>query len=110
MNSYNEFANPKLSIYNSLTKKIEVFTPSNKKKVKMFTCGPSIYRKPHIGNYRTFIFEDILQRYLEYLEYDVIRLLNFTDIEDKAIDEAKSKGVTVNELTKKNSRDIYWRN
>jgi len=101
MNSYNEFANPKLSIYNSLTKKIEVFTPSNKKKVKMFTCGPSIYRKPHIGNYRTFIFEDILKRYLEYLEYDVIRLLNFTDIEDKAIDEAKSKGVTVNELTKK---------
>ena len=101
MNSYNEDANPKLSIYNSLTKKIEVFTPSNKKKVKMFTCGPSIYRKPHIGNYRTFIFEDILQRYLEYLGYDVIRLLNFTDIEDKAIDEAKSKGVTVNELTKK---------
>ncbi|NMC58365.1 MAG: arginine--tRNA ligase, partial [Candidatus Methanofastidiosa archaeon] len=80
-----------LKIYNSLTKKIEVFKPRNGKEVKIFTCGPSIYRKPHIGNYRTFIFEDILQRYLEYLGYNVTRLMNFTDIEDKAIEEAKTK-------------------
>lgn len=90
-----------LKIYNSLTKKIEVFKPRNGKEVKIFTCGPSIYRKPHIGNYRTFIFEDILQRYLEYLGYNVTRLMNFTDIEDKAIEEAKTKGITVKELTKK---------
>lgn len=93
--------NPTLSIYNSLTKKVEVFKPRNSKEVKMFSCGPSIYRKPHIGNYRTFIYEDIFQRYLEYLGYNVTRLMNFTDIEDKAIEEAKMKGVTVKELTKK---------
>jgi len=92
---------PNFRIYNSLTKKVEVFKPRNNKEIKMFTCGPSIYRKPHIGNYRTFIFEDILQRYLEYLGYNVTRLMNFTDIEDKAIEEAKVKGTTVKELTKK---------
>ncbi|HOI77677.1 MAG TPA: class I tRNA ligase family protein [Methanofastidiosum sp.] len=92
---------PNFRIYNSLTKKVELFKLRNNKEINMFTCGPSIYRKPHIGNYRTFIFEDILQRYLEYLGYNVTRLMNFTDIEDKAIEEAKVKGVTVNELTKK---------
>lgn len=55
-----------LALYNSLTQKIEPFEPIEDRKVKMFTCGPSIYQRPHIGNYRTFIFEDILQRYLEY--------------------------------------------
>ena len=86
--------------YNSLSKKIEELKIEGNQ-IKMFTCGPSIYRKPHIGNYRTFLFEDILQRYLEYLGYNVTRLMNFTDIEDKAIEEAKMKGITVNELTKK---------
>ncbi len=86
--------------YNSLSKKIEVLKIGGNR-IKMFTCGPSIYRKPHIGNYRTFLFEDILQRYLEYLGYNVTRLMNFTDIEDKAIEEARMKEITVKELTKK---------
>ncbi|KYC45756.1 MAG: cysteinyl-tRNA synthetase [Candidatus Methanofastidiosum methylothiophilum] len=93
--------------YNSLSKTIEELNIKEGNQVKMFTCGPSIYRKPHIGNYRTFLFEDILQRYLEYLGYKVIRLMNFTDIEDKAIEEAKMKGTTVNELTKKIA-DIFY--
>ncbi|MFQ6052595.1 MAG: cysteine--tRNA ligase, partial [Candidatus Hydrothermarchaeota archaeon] len=58
-----------LKVFNTLTRKIEPFKPREDGKVKMYTCGPSIYRKPHIGNYRTFLFEDILQRYLEYLGY-----------------------------------------
>jgi len=64
-------------------------------KVKMFTCGPSIYQRPHIGNYRTYLFEDVLQRYLEYGGYQVIRALNFTDVEEKSIQEAQKhyKGV-----------------
>lgn len=68
----------------------------------MYTCGPSVYRQPHIGNYRTFLFEDILQRYLEYLGYEVVRLLTFTDIEDKAIGEAKKEKVSIKEMTQKN--------
>ncbi len=99
--SLNSVANKNsFKFYNSLTKKTEEFIFKDNTQIKIFTCGPSIYRKPHIGNYRTFLFEDLLQRYLEYLGYNVIRLMNFTDIEDKAIEEAKMKGITVNELTK----------
>jgi cysteinyl-tRNA synthetase len=58
-------------LFNSMTRKLEEFKPFDDKKVKMYTCGPSIYLLPHIGNYRTFLFEDILNRYLEYLGYDV---------------------------------------
>ena len=89
----------RFKFYNSLSKKIDTLEFKENTEVKMFTCGPSIYRKPHIGNYRTFLFEDILQRYLEYSGYKVKRLMNFTDIEDKAIEEAKLKGITVKELT-----------
>jgi cysteinyl-tRNA synthetase len=92
--------NNSFRFYNSLSKKIDRLSIEGNE-IKMFTCGPSIYRKPHIGNYRTFLFEDILQRYLEYLGYKVTRLMNFTDIEDKAIEEAKRKETTVKELTKK---------
>ncbi|MFW5908575.1 MAG: class I tRNA ligase family protein [Desulfosalsimonas sp.] len=67
--------------------------------VKIFTCGPSIYNLPHIGNYRTFLFEDILEHYLEYLGYRVKRLINFTDMEDKAIARANELGISLEELT-----------
>ncbi len=70
----------------------------------MFTCGPSVYRRPHIGNYRTFLYEDLLQRYLEYLGYDVTRLISLTDIEDKAIVEAEKERVSVKELAQRNRR------
>lgn len=93
-----------LSLYNSLTRKVEPFEPMVKGEVKMFTCGPSIYQRPHIGNYRTFLFEDVLQRYLEYLGCTVIRALNVTDIEDKAIQEAEKRTMDVMELTGKCGR------
>jgi len=70
----------------------------------MYTCGPSIYQLPHIGNYRTFLYEDILHRYLEYLGFKVERALNITDVEDKAITEAEKEGVTLKELTGRHAR------
>ncbi|MFO8112547.1 MAG: class I tRNA ligase family protein [Desulfosalsimonadaceae bacterium] len=90
-----------LHLYNTLTRRKERFAPREEgKTVKMFTCGPSIYAWPHIGNYRTFLFEDILQRYLTYLGYTVQRVINFTDVEDKAISQAVKSGVSLDELTK----------
>ena len=77
-----------LRLFNSLGKKMEAFEPVNEKVVTIFTCGPSIYQRAHIGNFRTFLFEDILVRYLEYLGWRVERGMNFTDIEDKAIKQA----------------------
>ena len=91
-----------LKLYNSLTRKLEVFEPLEEGKVKMVTCGPSIYQLPHIGNYRTFVFEDILHRYLEYLGYSVERVLTITDVEDKALAEAESQNISLNKLTNDN--------
>ena len=91
-----------LKLYNSLTRKLEDFKPNDDKKVKMVTCGPSIYQMPHIGNYRTFVFEDILNRYLEYLGYNVERVLTITDVEDKALAEAKKQNMPLKELTNGN--------
>ncbi|SPF40898.1 Cysteinyl-tRNA synthetase, class Ia [Syntrophobacter sp. SbD1] len=87
-----------LQLFNTMTRQKESFRPADST-VKMFTCGPSIYSRPHIGNYRTFIWEDVLQRYLGYLGYEVKRVINLTDLEDKAIDEAKERGLPVGELT-----------
>jgi len=68
----------------------------------MYTCGPSTYQRPHLGNYRTFLFEDLLQRYLEYLGYSVTRLITLTDVEDKAIAQAKKENVSLEEVTRRN--------
>ena len=91
-----------LSLFNTLGKKMEVFEPVNARVVTIFTCGPSIYQRAHIGNFRTFLFEDILVRYLEYLGWRVERGMNITDIEDKAIKQALKSGVTVETLTREN--------
>jgi cysteinyl-tRNA synthetase len=88
-----------LYLMNTLRRKKERFRPFQGRKVKMFTCGPSVYRRPHLGNYRTFLFEDVLLRYLEYLGYEVRRIINFTDVEDKSLSEAKEQELTLKELT-----------
>lgn len=88
-----------LYIYNTLNCRKELFVPRKQDTVRLFTCGPSVYREQHLGNYRTFLFEDILQRYLVYLGFKVERGMNFTDIEDKAVEESKSTGRTLTELT-----------
>lgn len=93
-----------LRLFNTLSKSIETFRPVNDQRVTIFTCGPSVYQRSHIGNFRTFLFEDILVRYLEYLGFAVKRGMNFTDIEDKAAQEAKKRGISVWELTGENMR------
>ena len=96
-----------LNLYNTLTRKIEPFTPQKDMQVKMYTCGPSTYQRAHIGNYRTFLFEDILQRYLEYLGYKVKRLMTLTDVEDKAIGQTKKENLSIEELTRKNETAFF---
>jgi cysteinyl-tRNA synthetase len=95
-----------LKLFNSLGKGTEPFQPVDEKVVNIFTCGPSIYQRAHIGNFRTFLFEDILVRYMEYLGYTVKRGMNITDIEDKAIREAEKRRVTVKELTERNINEF----
>ena len=91
-----------LHLYNSLGKRLQPFRPVNPDLVTIFTCGPSVYQRAHIGNFRTFLFEDTLVRYLRFCGYRVKRGMNFTDIEDKAVTEAEAKGVSVAALTARN--------
>ena len=91
-----------LKLFNSLGKRMEAFVPANASVTNIFTCGPSVYQRSHIGNYRTFLFEDTLVRYLEYCGFRVTRGMNFTDIEDKALVEARRRGTTLRRLTDKN--------
>ena len=97
-----------MKIYNTLTRKIEDFIPNDKNNVKMYTCGPTVYHYAHIGNLRTYIFEDILEKTLNYLEYNVTRCMNITDVghltsdsdtgEDKMLKGAKREHKTVLEI------------
>jgi cysteinyl-tRNA synthetase len=91
-----------LKLFNSLGKRMEKFVPANASVTNIFTCGPSVYQRPHIGNYRTFLFEDTLVRYLEYCGFRVMRGMNLTDIEDKALVEARKRGTTLRRLTGEN--------
>jgi cysteinyl-tRNA synthetase len=95
-----------LRLFNTLGKKIETFYPANKKVVTIFTCGPSVYQRAHIGNFRTFLFEDILARYLKYSGYTVERGMNLTDIEEKALKEAEKQKKTLRHLTEKNIKEF----
>ena len=69
-----------MKLYNTLTKKVEEFLPHNKEEVTMYTCGPTVYHYAHIGNLRTYISEDILEKSLKYLGYNVKRCMNITDV------------------------------
>lgn len=97
-----------MKIYNTLTRKIEEFIPYDKNEVKMYTCGPTVYHYAHIGNLRTYIFEDILEKTLNYIGYSVKRCMNITDVghlssdsdtgEDKMLKGAKREHKTVLEI------------
>ncbi|WP_342662851.1 cysteine--tRNA ligase [Halobacteroides halobius] len=87
-----------MKIYNTLSRQKEEFKPLEKNKVKMYSCGPTVYDYFHIGNARAFIVPDIIKRYLEYQGYQVKHVLNFTDIDDKMIKRANEEGITVSEL------------
>ena len=97
-----------MKLYNTLTKKIDEFIPHDSKMVTMYTCGPTVYHFAHIGNLRTYIFEDILEKTLKYVGYNVKRCMNITDVghltsdsdtgEDKMLKGAKRENKTVLEI------------
>lgn len=99
-----------MKLYNTLSRKIEEFIPRDGKHVKMYTCGPTVYHYAHIGNLRTYIMEDILEKSLNYIGYNVQRCMNITDVghlssdadtgEDKMVKGAKREHKTVLEIAK----------
>jgi cysteinyl-tRNA synthetase len=84
-----------LRLYNTLTRRVEPFVPLQPGRVSLYTCGPTIYNYAHIGNFRTFLFEDLLRRWLEASGYDVLHIMNLTDVDDRTIAAAREKGVSL---------------
>ena len=95
-----------LKLFNTLSRKKEDFQPLSDV-VGIYTCGPSVYQYAHIGNFRTFVFEDVLVRYLRFRGFRVKRVMNLTDVEDKAIATARKEGKTLQELTEYYSRIFF---
>jgi len=89
-----------LEFYNTLTRKQEAFVPIREGQVRMYTCGPTVYNYAHIGNYRAYVFEDLLRRFLKYKGYDVVQVMNITDVDDKIIKGATDEQVALREFTR----------
>jgi len=88
-----------LRFYNTLTRHVENFESLDGKTVRMYTCGPTVYDYAHIGNLKTFMFQDLLRRWLRYRGYQLNHVMNITDVEDKIIRNALAAGVTISEYT-----------
>ncbi|MDG6985173.1 MAG: cysteine--tRNA ligase [Nitrososphaerota archaeon] len=89
-----------LRLYNSLGRSLQPFKPIREREVRMYTCGPTVWNYAHIGNFRTFVFEDVLRRLLEHKGFRVVQVKNITDVEDKIIKGVKQSGKPLEELTK----------
>ena len=90
---------PEFRLYNTLTRTIEPFAPANGNTVQMYTCGPTVYNPAHLGNFRTFLFEDLLRRTLRLRGWEVRQVMNLTDVDDKIITRASQTGKTITEVT-----------
>ncbi|MGD9253973.1 MAG: cysteine--tRNA ligase [Holophagae bacterium] len=88
-----------LRLFNTMTRRLEVFEPIEGEHVRMYTCGPTVYDYAHIGNLRTFLFEDVLRRTLRLFGYRVTQVMNLTDVDDKTIREAAAAGLELRDYT-----------
>jgi cysteinyl-tRNA synthetase len=84
-----------LRLFNTLGRRLETFEPVTPGRVSLYTCGPTVYNYAHIGNFRTFLFEDLLRRWLEASGYDVLHVMNLTDVDDRTITAAAGAGVSL---------------
>ncbi len=90
---------PSICFFNTLTRKKEIFKPLENGKVKMYTCGPTVYDFAHIGNFRAFLFEDLLKRWMIQRSFKVTHVMNLTDIDDKTIKGSQKQGIPVRQFT-----------
>src|SRR5215471_337363 len=90
-----------LRLFNTYSREIEEFEPRDPvaRPITMYTCGPTVYSRAHIGNFRAYVFEDLLQRHLELRGYKVQRVMNITDVDDKTIRGAREAGVPLTKFT-----------
>jgi cysteinyl-tRNA synthetase len=90
---------PDFRLHNTLTRQVEAFAPADGRTVRMYTCGPTVYNPAHLGNFRTFLFEDLMRRVLALRGWHVRQVMNLTDVDDKIIKRAFEQGKTITEVT-----------
>jgi cysteinyl-tRNA synthetase len=96
-----------IRLHNTLSGKAEPFTPQTPGEVRMYTCGPTVYDYAHIGNYRTFVFQDILRRFLKFRGFKLIHVMNLTDVDDRIIANAAAAGTGIREYTEKYAQAFF---
>src|SRR6056297_154723 len=96
-----------IQFYNTLTRKLTDFKPINSKEIKLYTCGPTVYDYAHIGNFRAYMFEDLLRRTLKFCGYDVTQVMNLTDVDDKTIRNAIQTQTPLNDYTAKYKKAFF---
>lgn len=103
---------PEFLLYDTLTRQVTPFAPADGRTVRMYTCGPTVYNPAHLGNFRTFLFEDLLRRSLQLAGWEVEQVMNLTDVDDKIIRRADERGVKIGEITEPMievfTRDRRW--
>ncbi len=90
---------PDFRLYNTLARREESFAPQDGHTVRMYTCGPTVYNPAHLGNFRTFLFEDLLRRTIKLAGWNVYQVMNITDVDDKIIRRAHEAGTTIGQIT-----------
>src|SRR5438477_12979432 len=88
-----------IRLFNTYSRQLEDFAPLDPPNVSMYTCGPTVYSEAHIGNFRAYLFEDLLQRHLELRDFRVRRVMNITDVDDKTIHGSRSAGISLADFT-----------
>lgn len=96
-----------LRFKNTLSGVKEDFVPIDPGKVRLYTCGPTVYSHAHIGNFRTFVFEDLLRRYLKYKGFELKHVMNITDVDDKTIRDSRKEGVSLKEFTGRYTQGFF---
>ena len=96
-----------LKLYNTLSRKKEIFKPLRGKKVGFYSCGPTVYNYAHIGNLRTFVFNDLVKRSLSFLGYDVNHVMNITDVDDKTIKGSQEESLSLKDFTRKYEKIFF---
>ena len=90
-----------IRFHDTLTDRLEPLKPVHEDEVRIYTCGPTVYDFAHIGNFRTFVFQDILRRFLRSAGYRVLQVMNLTDVDDRIIANAAAAKLTLREYTEK---------
>jgi len=91
----------KLKLFNTMSRTLEEFNPIDRKNARMYTCGPTVYNYAHIGNFRAYMFEDLLNRALRYFGYNVTQVMNLTDVDDKTIRDSQKEKLPLRTFTQK---------